>query len=296
MDCSIHRQQEHHVLFLCLLNHFPCKVHLISLQQGIAHAVTHGFQERICHAAANHNGVRLIQQILNHADFVGNLGAAQNGHERPFGIFQSLAHDGQLFFHQQTCISGQICRHARSGRMGSMYRTECVGHIDICQRCQLLGKFGVVLLLALFKAQVLQQQNLTGLQRSSLCLCVFPHNVLCENHRLAQQLAQALCHGSQSQAFFPLSLGFAQMGAGNHSRAVVQQILNRGQRGNNALVAGNLSGGFVLGHVKVAAQQYFLARKVHITYRFLIIIHGSYSSLMEPKSFKPGNSCCRNAS
>ncbi|MPM23294.1 hypothetical protein SDC9_69765 [bioreactor metagenome] len=63
------------------------------------------------------------------------------------------------------------------------------------------------------------------------------------------------------------------MRAGNHRRAVVQQILNGRQRRNNALVAGNGSGGLVQRHIEVAPEQDLPAADVHVLDCLLIVVH-----------------------
>ena len=101
-----------------------------------------------------------MQQVLDDADLVRHLGAAQDRHEGPLGIFQSLAHNGQFLADQEARHRWQISRHAGSRRMGPVYGAKSVGYIDLRQGCQLLGKFRIVLLLFLMEAQVLQQENL----------------------------------------------------------------------------------------------------------------------------------------
>ena len=113
---------------------------------------------------------------------------------------------------------------------------------------ELFGKLGVVFRLALFKAGVFQQQDLTGLQGRGLSLGILTHNVAGEDNFLSQQLCQTGGYGSQGQLLLllaPGSLGefcgiltlfcllfdplvkvrlrLSQVRAGDHRRALIQQ-------------------------------------------------------------------------
>ena len=179
-----------------------------------------------------------------------------------------------------------------------MHGAEGVGHVQLRHVGQGLGQCGVVLGLALFKAGVLQQHDLAGLQRGGLGPGVLAHHVVGKDDLAAQQLAQTLRHGGQgqlAQGLLPLLLGdvglvlallhlllhvsgegggrLAQMGAGDDGSALLQQIADGGQGRHDALVAGDGAGLLVLGYVKVAAQQDLLACHVHVHNGLLVVIH-----------------------
>ena len=168
-----------------------------------------------------------------------------------------------------------------------MHSAEGVGYVQLRHGGKLLGKGGVVLLLPDVEAQVLQQHDLTALQCRGLRLGILAHDVLGENDLLPQQLAETLGDGGETQLALPLTLGLAQMGAGDDRRAVVQQIADGGQSRHDALVAGDGSRLLVLGYVKVAAQQHFFALNVHILYRLFIVIHEIHSSLSNGITLPP---------
>ena len=97
------------------------------------------------------------------------------------------------------------------------------------------------------KSGIFQQQDLAGLQGGGLGLGIGAHHVLRHDDRLAQQLAQAGGHRLQSQLGLDLALGLAQVGAGDHRSVLLQQILDGGQGGTDALVVGD-DAAAVLGH------------------------------------------------
>ena len=205
-----------------------------------------------------------------------------------------------------------------------MHGAEGVGDVNAVgagQIGQRLGDGGIVLGLALFKAGILQQQDLAGLQSGGLGLRIGTDHVGGEDHGLVQQLAQALRHGGEGQllqALLPLLLGdvlgllallhlllhvgieggdrLAQVGAGDDSGALVQKLADGGQGGADALIIRDGAGGLVLRHVEIAAQKDLLALHVHIVDRFFVVVHALSSSDIVPVVRRFGNPCCRRAS
>ena len=177
--------------------------------------------------------------------------------------------------------------------MANVYavRSGQAGH-SLCQLRIVLG-------FALLKAGVLEKHDLSGLQRGGLGLGVGAHHIAGKDHVPAQQLAQALghrLHAQGLQGLLPLllgegggvlallglllrplveaGLGLAKVGAGDHRRPLVQQILNGGQGRADALVIGDSAGGLVLGDVEVAAEQDLPALDVNVLDRLFVVIHG----------------------
>ncbi len=183
-----------------------------------------------------------------------------------------------------------------------MHRAKGIGHVHAAlprQGRHLLGQLGVVLGLALLKAGVLEQHDLAALQGRGLGLGVGAHHVIRQDHVLAQQLGQAgghRLHAQLGQGLLPLLLGdgglvlallqlfllvgleggrrLAHVGAGDHRRALVQQVLDGGQGGPDALVVSD-DAAAVLSHrnVEIAAQKNLFALDVDVFYRLLVVVH-----------------------
>ena len=71
--------------------------------------------------------------------------------------------------------------------------------------------------------------------------------------------------------------GLAHVGAGDDGGAVVQQVLDGGQGGADALVIGDDAAAVLgHGHVEVAAQQDLLAGNVHIADGLFVVVHSRF--------------------
>jgi len=190
---------------------------------------------------------------------------------------------------------------------------EGVRHVHAAlprQAGHFLGQLGIVLGLPLLKAGVLQQQHLAGLEGRRLGLGVGAHHIGGHDDLPAQQLAQAGGHrlqGQLRQGFAPLLLGegsgvlallglffhpfveaglrLAHMGAGDHRRPLVQQVLDGGQGGPDTLVVRDDAAAVLgHGHVEVTAQQDLPARYLHVLHSFLVVVHSEL--LLSKKGYR----------
>ena len=87
-------------------------------------------------------------------------------------------------------------------------------------------------------------------------------------HGLTEQLRQAVCHNLQGERGVWSVLGLAHVRAENHARAVLDEIFNCRQGGNNTLVACDLA--VLGGDIEVAAAKNALAGNVDVFYGFLL--------------------------
>ena len=92
--------------------------------------------------------------------------------------------------------------------MGPVHGAKGVGYVDLCQGSQLLGKFRIVLLFFLMKAQVLQQKDLAILQGHGLFLGLLADAVGCKvDLHAGEQLAQPGRHRLKGKLRLNRSLG-----------------------------------------------------------------------------------------
>ena len=258
----VHGQQHAHALGLGLFEHLLGQVELVVLAQGVADAAAQGLLEGVGHAAADDQGVDLVQQVVDDADLVGDLGAAQDRDKGTGGILQRLAHDVELLADQEAGDRGQVVGNALGGGVRAVRGAKGVVDIDLRKGGQLLGELRIVLFLFLVEADVLQQNDVARLHRVDALLGVLADDVLGQDDLLIELLAQALRNGGQGILHVEFALGTAQVRAEDDGRIVVQEVLDGGQRRHDAGVVGDLRA--VQGDVEVAAHEYALAGYIDI--------------------------------
>ena len=151
--------------------------------------------------------------------------------------------------------------------MGAVHCAESVAYIYFRKGGQLLGKFGVVLLLLLMEAEVFKQQYLAILQRGGLLLRLFAYAVGGKIYvHIGQQLLKPLRHRRKGKLLLHFALGAAKMGAEYYPRALLKQIVYRGQAGGYALIIAHVSV-CIQRNVVVHADKHALGAHVNVFYR-----------------------------
>ena len=268
----VHGEEHLHALGLGFLHELLGQINALLVQQGTADLAAHGDAEGVAHAAADEQHVNLVQQRLDDADLVLDLGAAQNGQEGAHRVFNGVAQEFQLLADQEAGHGGQIRGYTGGRGVRAMHGAKGVGNVDFSHGGQLLGERGVVLFLFRMEAHVLQQNGLAGLDLCGQLLGVGADNVLGELDFEAELLAQALGDRREGILHIEFSLGTAQMRAEDHGGLVVEQILDGGQRGVDARFIGNIQI-CIQRDVKVAADEHFFVCNLDIFNGHFVQIH-----------------------
>jgi hypothetical protein len=145
------------------LDHRGGLAHQVRLGQALADLQARGQQEGVGDAAADDQAVDLARQALQDGQLGADLGAGDDGHQRPLGVGQGLG-DGVDLGGQQRAGAGHlgVLGDAVGGALGAVGGAEGVVDVDVAQGGHLLRQLGVVLLLADVDAAVLQQHDLAG--------------------------------------------------------------------------------------------------------------------------------------
>ena len=120
--------------------------------------------------------------------------------------------------------------------MGAVGDAEGVVHVEVGQGGELAGERGVVCLFPRVEAQVLQQQHLALAERGDGGLDLRADAVGCGGDGCVLQLRQSAGDGREPERFYDLPLGPPQVGAEDHLRPLLAQVLDGGQRGPDAQV------------------------------------------------------------
>ena len=101
-------QRQHHLAAGLgrLVQQLDGLVHEVVLAEAVADGLAPGLEERVGHGAADDDAVDLGDQVLDDADLVGDLGAAEDGHERPLRVLEGVAEELELLLDQEADDAG----------------------------------------------------------------------------------------------------------------------------------------------------------------------------------------------
>ena len=287
---GINGEQEVHAFFLGGGQHFLGIFQLIIFAEGVADLVTHSFQEGVSHAAADDQGIDLVQQVLDHSQLVGDFCTAEDGNKRTDRVFNRIAQVFDFFFQQEAGNgSADVLGDDSGGSVSAMSSTERIVAENIAIGSQLLRQFLLLILqsgLARFEIFIGFAVFLLALRLFFLVIAgVFQHHDIAvlhgcdfgigcsavsnENDFLTQELAQVVgndLHGGVAgDTFFIRS---AHMAHEDELAALFDHIFDGGE---SALDTGVVfDHAFFDRHVEVNAHDHAFAFEFHITQSFLV--------------------------
>ena len=241
------------------------QVDLVFFHQGVSDVFAQGLQECVGHAAADDHLVGFFQHVFNHADLVGYLGTANDGHEGVFRVIHGFAQHVHFLFHQESeTVFREVGRNADSGCMCTVYGTECIFHKYVTQACPVLAQFRIVLGFAFFITGVLDQQDLTVLQVIDHFFQNGTAGLIAEFHLcVRQQFSQTDSHALQAVLRLVLfCLHLAQVGHQDDFGSLLQQVFDRRQGLHDPVVIRDDS--VLAGHVEIAADDDLFAFDVQV--------------------------------
>ena len=175
--------------------------------------------------------------------------------ERPLGSGQGEAEVVEFLLHQETGRRlREVAGHPLGGGMRPMGAGEGVGHVDVGQRRQLPGEFGVVPFLLGMEAQVLQKRDVARPHGGGDARRLGADAVAGEGDRTLARTGQRFGHRLQGELGSHLALGPAEMGHHDDPRPLVGQFDEGGDRALDARGVGDLA--VLHGYIEVGAHQH----------------------------------------
>ncbi len=212
-----------------------------------------------------------LQQVLDHGDLVADLGAAQDGDVRMLRILGRLAQVLQLLFHQEAGDRRQVSRHALGAGMRAVGRAEGVVDVDLAQgRPAGLAKSGSFFSSSLWKRTFSSIRTSPGLSALAIASTSGPTQSGAILTGLLEQLAQRLGRRLQAELRIRAALRPAQVAHQDQRGALLQDVLDGGQRGADALVVRDRA--VLHRDVEVDAHQDALALEIDVANGLLV--HG----------------------
>ena len=215
------------------------------------------------HAAADDDRVNFLDHVADDADLVGDLCPTDDRNERALRVLERLADVVDLLLHQESRDRLDVLRHARIRGMRTMRNAKRIVHSDICERCELLCEGGIVLLLFLVIAQVLEQEDFARLQACRELLRLGADAVGCPLDLTTEELCEMLDEMLRAELILTCLGRTADVAGDDERRAAVEQIVQRRQRAHHARIVRDVHLG-IKRNVVVHADEYLLALDVDI--------------------------------
>ena len=168
VDDDVGRQHDLDAGLLGPLEVVAAGVELVVLEQALADLVALGLEEGEHHAAADQQLVGLAEQVVDDAELVGDLRAAEHHDVRALRVDGQPAQHVDLGRDQAAHGVREPLRDVVHGRLLAVHDAEAVGHERVGERGELVGEraaLGVVLAgLARVEPDVLQHRDLAVLE------------------------------------------------------------------------------------------------------------------------------------
>ena len=256
-------EQDLDALLLGLLQHLAGALDPVLLLEGVAHGHALGEEEGVSHAATDDQGVGGVDEVIEDADLGGNLGTADDGDERALRVGEDAGEGIDLLLEQEAGHGRQILGGAHDGTLGAVGGAKGVEDEDVAVRSERLGDLGVVLLLALVEADVLENEDLAGLESLDSGSGLLAVRVGDEGHIKAGKLGELGGDGLEGELGLEAgAVRTAEVAHEDDAGVVVDQVLD-GREGS--VDAGGVTDNAVLDrHVEVDADEDALAVDVDV--------------------------------
>ena len=202
--------------------------------------------------------------MIEDADLAGDLGAADDGDERTLGLGEDAGQSVDLLLEEEASDGRDVGGRADDGALGAVGGAEGVEDEDVAVGGEALGDLGVVLLLALVEADVLEDEDVARLEGVDGGLGLVAVGVSDEGDVEAAHLGELL--GDRLEGELGLeagALGAAEVAHEDDASVVLNEVLDRGERGGDA--RGVAHDAVLDGDVEVDAAKDALAVDIDVT-------------------------------
>ena len=205
-------------------------VHLVLLQQALAHRVPLRGEEGEDHAATDHQHVGLAEQVVDDAELVRHLGPAEHHDVRAGRVVEEPSERLHLGLHQQPGRAGEPLRHVVDAGLLAVHDAEPVGDERVGEAGEPVGQgapLGVVLAgLAGLEADVLEHADLARCEGLDGGAGAVADDVVGERHGRVQQLGQPVGRRCERVARVRRALGPAEV-RGDHDLRAARRAARR---------------------------------------------------------------------
>jgi hypothetical protein len=202
---------------------------LVRLGERAPDRATHREKEGVGHSATDREGVDARDERAKHVHLCADLGAANDRDERVRRLVEYSPEHDELLLEEQPGVRREQVRDAFGRRVCAVGRPERIVHIDVEARGKLLCKGRIVPLFLRMEADVLEHDEIAGLQRADCLFDIGPNRLAEKRHRLADELGEALRDWSE-RGLRVGPLRSTEVRDESDRRAALEERPQRGQR------------------------------------------------------------------
>ena len=275
---DIDRKKKLLAVLLCLLHHLLAVVHLRLVEEGLADLIALGLEEGVSHAAANDQGIALLQKIINDIQLVSNLCTAEDGNERTNRVLNRIAQEVDLLLHEVADYVRTVdeLSNADIGAVSPVSGTESVVYEDIGQRSQVPGEGFAVFGLLRTETGILKKDDVAVLHSINCCAGIWTYDLRVGSKLdgLAEELGKPLSNRGKGLGLLVLfRLYLTEMGAENDLAAIGNKLLDGGKGSYETVLIRNFP--VHNRYVEVAAAEDSLALHVDVIDSLFVQTHSN---------------------
>ena len=201
--------------------------------------------------------------MIENADLGGNLGTADDGDEGALGLGEDAGQRVDLLLEQEAGDGRQVSGGAHDGTLGAVSGAEGIENEDVTIGSELLGDLGIVLLLTLIEADVLENEDLARLDGGNSLSSLLAVGVGDKGNVETRELSELLGDRLEGQLGLEAgALGTAEMAHEDDASVVLNEVVDGGQ---GSLDTGGVANDAILDrHVEVNADENALAVDIDV--------------------------------
>ena len=247
-------EQDLDALLLGLLEHLAGALDPVLFLEGLTNGQALSQEEGVGHAATDDQGVSGVDEVIENADLGGNLGTADDSDEGALGLGEDAGQRVDLLLEQEASDGRQVSGGAHDGTLGAVGGAEGIENEDVTIGSELLGDLGIVLLLTLIEADVLENEDLARLDGGNGLGGLLTIRVGNKSNVKARELGELLGDRLEGELGLEASaLGTAEVAHEDDASVVLDEILDGGK---GSLDAGGIAHDAVLDrHIEVNANE-----------------------------------------
>ena len=250
----------------CFFHDVAGLVEQIVFDQGVADVIPLRLEKSKRHTAADKDLVDTREQVDQRFELAGDFAAADDSGERTDRAFDQGAEELDLFLEQETgslVFFVKIMGDPLHRSMGAVADAERIVDEELGHARELLCQLLVVFRLALFKADILQEQHFVHGEFRGFFHGVFADDVVRQGDVAFEKLLEAELYRGKRILRVDLAFGAAHVRSEDNGAILVQAVVDGRQCRTDAAVVRNIAV-FVHRDIEITPDKDFFSMKVQI--------------------------------